>query len=356
MDNKRSFKKLKWFVSYAEELYWLEEMALKGWKLKNIKLGILFYFEPCEPVRLLYEIDRFDLPQNPTLKDIRHKDIFIEVAQDMGWEVVAHDEGKNYYFCKPYLKGEINELYNDEESRNHRAMRYKELFRCKASVLLKILWFFSIIFFVLYLVEWVTGEIASEGGQIFVFIYIISILSLYFFMNYISEKYYLEFLRMKKTDDIAQKKIERKLIFTNNKLNKYLSEMARSGWMLEHMTAARFFFIREAAADYQYTMDSKYLTNKRSQALREDKLKTNNDWQLKSLKDAESKGWIFVCALEDRMVIYRNHLGERPRELNESKYNGRPRVVSLIGEYIIYLILCGLAGGVVGFGISYFLH
>ena len=28
MDNKRSFKKLKWFVSYAEELYWLEEMAL----------------------------------------------------------------------------------------------------------------------------------------------------------------------------------------------------------------------------------------------------------------------------------------------------------------------------------------
>ena len=43
-------------------------------------------------IRDRYEIDRFNLPKHPSLKDIRHKEIFLDMAREMGWQVVAHDE------------------------------------------------------------------------------------------------------------------------------------------------------------------------------------------------------------------------------------------------------------------------
>lgn len=359
MADKRILKKFKWFSSYTKELNWLEEMALKGWKLYDIRFGAYFYFKSCEPARLLYELDRFNLPKNPALKEIRHKEIFIGVAEDMGWSVITHDENQNYYFCKVYVEGEINELYNDEEFRKDRAKRYREFFREKAESLVKILYFFSIVFLALGLVDIIIGEGFPQWMGIFFMVYTLVALGLYFFMINRGEKYYLEFMRMKEGNvegcHQEARKVVRKLILTNIRLKKYLSEMARKGWRLEYMTATRYFFISEDSTGYQYTMDSKYLTNKRRKALGRDNLKDtkdwigmNNDWQIQSLKDAESKGWIFICALENRLVIYRSRPGITAQPLNDLKYDKRPRLISIIGEYTVYLILCGLIGGLAG--------
>lgn len=359
MENKDKLRKFKWFWSYMKELNWLEEMALKGWKLYDIRFGMLFYFEACEPVRLLYEVDRFNLPKAPTLKEIRHKEIFMGVAEDMGWTVITHDESQNYYFCKEYVEGEINELYNDEESRYYRAEKYQELFRGKAEELIWLLCFAAVIFLACALRHIIIGETIPRWFAIFSMTYTPVVLGLYLFIISLSNKYYLEFIRMRKGSikdgKHETRKTVRKLILTNIGLKKYITRMALQGWRLEHMTATRFFFVNEDLTDCQYTMDSKYLTNKRCKALGRNKLEDdkdwmgmNNDWQVQSLSDAEEKGWTFVCAIENRLVIYRNKQGVMPQPLNDAKYDRRPRFISIIGWYSVFMASCGLIGGLIG--------
>ena len=38
------YKKFKVFMKITKEREWLEDMALKGYMLENIKLGMLYYF------------------------------------------------------------------------------------------------------------------------------------------------------------------------------------------------------------------------------------------------------------------------------------------------------------------------
>jgi|GEM_PF-665080 len=367
MANNRKIKKFRWFISYMKELDWLEDMALSGWRLHDIRFGVCYYFETCDPIRLFYEIDRFDVPINPTLKEIRNKELFIGVAQDMGWSVVTHDESQNYYFCKEYSEGEINEIYNDEESREQRAKKYQELFGKKALDLIKILFFVSIMFLALSFAGAITGNKIDRWANTFFMLYVFLVLISYFLTINLGKKYYFEFMRIRKDDLRTSKqdarKTVRKLIFTNIRLKKYLSDMAVKGWQLECMTATRFFFVKEALANEQYTMDSKYLTNKRRKLLGKNKLKDmkdwigmNNDWQVQSLEDAESKGWIFVCALENRLVIYRNNPNEMPQPLNDLKYDRRLRLISMIGWYSAFLVLCGLIGGLVGGIVGAMIH
>jgi len=248
MESKRRLKKFKWFVSYTKELNWLEDMALSGWKFYDIRFSMFFYFEACDPVRLLYEIDRFNLPKNPTLKEIRYKEIFIGVAEDMGWSVVTHDESQNYYFCKEYIEGEINELYNDEESRDYRAKKYQELFRKKAEELIGVLCLVGILYLALGLASSINGGRTPQWFVIFSMVYTPVVSGLYFLMNNLGKMYYLEFIRMRKSNSKDGKqdigKIERKLIFTNIRLKKYLTGMALKGWQLEDMTVLLLFYAR----------------------------------------------------------------------------------------------------------------
>ena len=42
-------KKFKLFLSLFKERDWLEEMATKGWLLKDMTLGMIYHFEKIEP-------------------------------------------------------------------------------------------------------------------------------------------------------------------------------------------------------------------------------------------------------------------------------------------------------------------
>lgn len=111
-NNETTMKQTRFFVSLQKEKHWLEEMALKGYLFKNISWGgIRYTFEIGEPKKMVYEIDRFNLPKNPSLKDIHDRGEFLAIAEEMGWTEVTHDVDMNYYFSKPYEDNGINELY-----------------------------------------------------------------------------------------------------------------------------------------------------------------------------------------------------------------------------------------------------
>ena len=91
---------IRFFISIRKEKAFLEEMALKGWFFSDLKLGVKYIFKKGEPKKMIYEVDRFNLPKNPTIKDIMARKNFIETAYEMGWKVITHDETLIYYFGK----------------------------------------------------------------------------------------------------------------------------------------------------------------------------------------------------------------------------------------------------------------
>ena len=80
---KTTKKKLKLFASLQKERLWLEAMARDGWFLENITLGIFYTFQKGEPKNMMYEADRFNLPKKPTLEEIRHKEFFMDMADEL---------------------------------------------------------------------------------------------------------------------------------------------------------------------------------------------------------------------------------------------------------------------------------
>ena len=96
---------------------------------------------------------------------------------------------------------------------------------------------------------------------------------------------------------------------------------------------------------------NRYL-NKKHFSDSKDWLGVNADWQAQSVADAEEKGWKFVCALENRSIVYAGN-PDKVEQLNDSKDEKGIRFVSMIGAYGVFLACCMLAGGVVGFLIAW---
>lgn len=81
---KDTITRFRWLLSYQKECQWLEEMALNGWFFEQVKGGIFYRFRKGEPAHMLYEVDRFNLPKKPTLEEIRHKEMFMDMATELG--------------------------------------------------------------------------------------------------------------------------------------------------------------------------------------------------------------------------------------------------------------------------------
>ena len=101
-------------------------------------------------------------------------------------------------------------------------------------------------------------------------------------------------------------------------------------------------------------MDSSRLVNKRLRARRRQAIGDgkdwngwNNDWEVQSVRDAQEAGWSFVCALENRAIIYRGDEGG-VKPLNDPDSEKEFRGVSLIGKYGLILLCSGAAGAILG--------
>lgn len=367
MQGTGKIKKIKCFQSLIKEKLWLEEMALSGWFLTDVHMGCIYDFKQGEPRRMMYEIDRFNLPKHPSLKDIRHKEIFLDMAREMGWQVVAHDEALDYYFCKEYAPDEINELYNDEESRKLHAEKFKRLMEFKASQLSGVLLFVDVVGLLfgieIYVIQ--EGVLSYLWFLFFVAVYTIVCLCMIRWFQRTGDLYINELCQTREEweefHDKSRRRWVYRLVLTNRGLQRFLTRMAADGWMLQDMSVIKYTFQKQDATDYIYTMDTKYLTNKRKRAAggkafsdSKDWIGMNNDWQIESVKDAEAKGWQFVCALETRAVIYKSMKQKNAEPLNDPKYDNSLRFVSIIGWYGLVMLISGTVGGVIGYFWEFF--
>lgn len=355
---KQRLKKVKWYVSLRKECQWLERMAKEGWFLENIRFGMFYTFQKGEPRNMMYEVDRFDLPKKPTLEEIKHKEIFMEMARELGWSEITHDEILNYYLCKEYEEGGINELYNDGNSRKLHASKYKAFFHKKV-------WELSFWSFVLILIDLILSVLILFWEDImpgwyhwFVLIYVSVCNMCALFYWRLGTRQEKEFLMSKDEWEKQQNstdKVMRKLIITTRGLNRFLRRQEKEGYLLTQVTATKYYFIKKKKdLDWIYTMDSRYLTNKRQKSRRmqsfkdkKDKMGMNNDWQIQSLKDAQQKGWEFVCALENRALIYKG-VAQKAEAFNDKKYDSSLRGISLIGDYGLTMLIAGGIGALVG--------
>ncbi len=356
--NTETMKKFKFFTSYQKERLWLESMAEEGWLFKDVGMGVFFTFEKSVPKKMMYEVDRFNIPKNPTLKDIQDKELFMDMAQELGWSQVTHDESLTYYFSKEYVEGEINELYNDEESRKHRAKKFSKLSFNKAKEQIICIFALSFLDILIKLIFVKANIHYFDWFDWFTLIYavICSATSLYLFHTgkVLERELSLSRKEWEEVTDVRTHKKVKKLILTNKSLNKFLHKEASEGYILTKMTPTKYFFEKRNEENQIYTMDSKYLTNIRLKGKNEqcfdskkDWTGLNSDWQVQSVKDAESLGWKFACALENRAIIYVGTAETPP--LNDKKYDNSLRGLSIVGEYGAYLIGCGAIGGIIGF-------
>lgn len=359
----RQKKVFKMIFSYQKERKWLEDQSEKGLFLSDIFMGMLYTFAEGEPKRMLYDIERFNLSKKPTLEEIRHKELFQEMAQEMGWREVTHDEDLTYYFAKEYEENGVNELCNDGESRRYRAEKFRNHYAQNA----KRLCFFAMLVVIVDILAKclrLVDDIPVTWYDWFTLFYVTVTNGMALISWRLAEKHYreLSMTRQEWEESVnpASHREVRKLILTNRGLKRFLAKQAAEGWSLSGVTPTRYFFERSDVGDVIYTMDSKWLVNRRRKERNENKIGDskdlcgmNNDWELQSVRDAGEKGWKFVCALENRSIIYKGE-ESRVKPLNDGKYDNSLRLISLIGQRTAFLILCGVLGGICGFFIGVF--
>ena len=361
MENEtREIKKVtKWITSLMAERAWLEEMSMEGWFLKDIRMGIRYTFEKGEPRHMAYDVDRFDLPKNPTRREIEQKADFLDMAEETGWSLVCHDEGQNYYLTKPWEEGAANEFYDSSEDRMRRSEHYKGMFADKLHIFLGLTLLMQVMGILFYLIP---DESGVGWFPVFVMGYTAFCMFICIVLFRWSRLYERELrYSLEEWKAIYGKKdsvVRRKFILTIGGLEKYLSEQSAAGYHIKNMRIFRFTFACGEPEDMVYMMDSRHLTNKRRKKAGSSVFKDsrdweerNNDWQVQSLQEAESAGWEFVGAVESRNILYRAKASSGAVPLNES---GGIRITSAFGGMAVMMVIAGLAGGIIGGLVGYF--
>lgn len=310
MNKNNEIKKVKFFVSLRKEKLWLEQMATQGYLFKNITWGgVRYTFEVTEPKKMVYEIDRFNLPKNPTLEEIRHKEEFFAIAEELGWEEITHDVDMNYYFGKEYDEHGINELYNDEEMREIHAKKYRDRYTQATKEV-------SIIALIVGIACIAFSILKDTKSLTFALIYALFAIAFQFISSYFGNLYFNELSLpveewYRRQEDERNYKMTFRIFFTSRGLEKYFSRQSKEGWHIQKMTTFRFWFKKGEPEIQYYAIDSHSSVNmrlkkKHKKALHDGKdiNLQNNDWQYQSVKDAENKGWHFLCATGNIAILY----------------------------------------------------
>lgn len=352
MENKKYYKKTRFIFSLMKEKLWLEEMANKGYMLRNITLGVRYTFERCEPKHMVFEIDRFDLPKNPTLKEIHQKEEFFALAEEMGWEEITHDEDMNYYFAKEYVEGDINELYNDEDGRIVRANKFKHRYDGLTFQMDK----WNLVIGILCIL---LGKIRKEFW-VFGLFYFIFILSINLLIKKMSFSIYNE-LKMTKEEwmsihqnDKKDIRVMKRIFFFSRGLEKYIEKQSEKGWHIRNVSNHRYVFKKGEPKKVSYILDSKSAVNKRIKAMKGRVIKDhkdlnfqNNDWQIVSVNNAREHGLTFLCALENHFILY---------ECDGSEKKIKTTNICIHPWFVYYsaCFVCGLIIGIIGSFMSVF--
>lgn len=352
----------KMFYSCMKEKVWLEEKALEGWKLHNVKLGYIYEFEPIEPTRLVYEFERFDLSSHPSPGEIRQKEQFMDMAAETGWEILTCDEALTYYLCKPYNEHDTNELYNDIESRQLRAARFRTAFDDMGRSLLGYPLAINVIMFLLLAMEgFRVTETFTRVYLVFTLVYSTICFITQFLYKKLSDDMYAELClsaeEWKKKFDYSRENVMkcRKVIVSSKALVRFLNKQAARGWYLSGVSMFSYTFTREAPegqTTVYYAVDNSSSVRRRLKQSglileRNPKDITNIgfEWLEQSIKTAQQEGMQYVCAFHKQFAIYSS-----PNPAAASAFQKKRIAVGWMSySFVQFVLVCALLGGVVGF-------
>ncbi len=348
MEDKITMKKTRWFISGRKEKLWLEEMAQQGWFFTNITWsGIRYTFEQGEPKKMVYEVDRFDLPKSPSLSEIQAKKEFFELAEEMGWQEVTHDVDMNYYFSKEWEEDGVNELYETHEMRKIHGDKYYHHFVEQAKGLNWLSLFLGVIWMI-------TGVIGGGKADLFGLGYLMFVIGYSMMMEYFGRLWKSELSisaeEWRKQQEHRSRCKEVKRFFLSSKsLERYLVKMSREGWHVTQITNNRYYFEKGEPEEREYVIDSKNsVMNRLSKALRKeyedgkDIMMQNQDWQYQSVEDAKALGWNYLCASGNLLILYTREEKPQEEEVLATKS-------CCLHPWLLFYAGCFLAGFVIGF-------
>ncbi len=350
MENKTIIRQTRWFFSARKEKMWLEEMAQKGWFFRNITWGGVHYtFEKGEPKKMVYEIDRFDLPKSPRLSEIKAKKEFFDLAEEMGWKEVTHDVDMNYYFAKEWEEDGINELYDTEEMRKVRADKYYHHYMDQSHSL-------NIIGLIVGII-WIFNALLDRSGVGFFGIgYLMFVVAYNMMMRYFGDLWRRELsMSAQEWEDQYHagqtSKVTKRFFLSSKSLEKYLMKMSSQGWHVKRITSYRYYFEKGEAQERYYVIDSKKSVNFRLPKGQEkyedgkDIMMQNNDWQYRSVEDAEALGWRYLCASSNLLVLYtRKDAPWENEQLATKRFCLHPWVAFYLGCFAVGFVLGFLFG------------
>ncbi len=105
-----------WFWAWDDEKEeaWLGEMAQKGWHFKSVTMPGFYTFQKGAPRHDVYRLDFFT--------DYKAKAGYLQLFMDTGWEYLG-EMGSWQYFRQTALKGEVLEIFSDNESKAKKYQR-----------------------------------------------------------------------------------------------------------------------------------------------------------------------------------------------------------------------------------------
>lgn len=168
MKEQKTTFKFYTIVDYEKEQDYLRDMHKKGWKFTSLSFPGFYHFEQCTPEDVVYQLD-----YNP--EGIAHKDEYIQMFRDCGWEYLMD------FFGYSYFRKAAGEMKNDEGifcDDSSRLDMMKRVFRGRMVPLLCI--FFAIIIPQLF------STYSFEGirGVTFIFFIIMFLLYLTIFISF----------------------------------------------------------------------------------------------------------------------------------------------------------------------------
>lgn len=274
-------KKLKFILSLVKERDWLEEMATQGYLLTNITAGVLYTFKECEPCEKVYEVDRFAVSAHPTVSELTAKNRALDIATQFGWEQVTHDEDMNYYFCKDKAGDETDEFYDDPESRQDRAERYRKHLSIDQPLSLLL---GELLISFLYIVLCVALGTEDAHGLLWIYLLLTTFeISIIFMSMLTGQRTYKELCMSREEWETYKKLSEKKNFKKVQQLRSYLQEKSEFGLSLKGCDGNIFTF-EEDTKRYNYFIDTKSNLKKRMKKEGTSFKDDHKDWSSNGLK------------------------------------------------------------------------
>lgn len=351
-------KKIKFFLSMLKERDWLEEMARQGFLLKNITLGIFYEFEKIAPCEKVYEMERFALNQNGEAKrqELTAKKNAMDIAGQMGWQQVTHDENMTYYFVKDRAGDETDEFYDDEESRRNRAERFRKSLAIDIPKQLLALFFvLSILYFILFLLFQNDPIELKMWMGIFVVLSIVE--SGVAFLGIKSgEIAYRDLLLSREQWENRKKYSEKQDFKKADDMLAYLQQKDQEGLALKNFEDS-FYIFEPSKKHYRYYLDTKKAYNNRRKKAGKKIIKDKKDldgrginWQEHSMTEAAKRGLEVVAAGEYGTLVYRQSATEPELDWEtgvvRTGYGDAQRQIAVIGWTLFAIgFIAGLIAG-----------